>query len=89
MLRFGTLISILLLAAVNTTAQAQAYPSKPIRLVNAFAPGGASDVVARAFATKLTEYLGQQVTVEPARRRRRQHRRGDWSRAPRRTATRY
>ena len=44
---------------------AQSYPSKPIRMINAYAPGGASDVVARNFATKLTEYLGQQVTVDP------------------------
>jgi tripartite-type tricarboxylate transporter receptor subunit TctC len=35
-------------------------------MINAFAPGGASDVVARNFAGKLTEYLGQQVTVDPA-----------------------
>ena len=44
---------------------AQTYPAKPIRLINAYAPGGASDVVARAFAAKLTESLGQQVTVDP------------------------
>lgn len=65
MRRIGTLISIVLLAAAQAPAQAQSYPTKPIRLVNAFAPGGASDVVARAFAAKLTEYLGQQVAVEP------------------------
>jgi len=46
-------------------AGAQTYPSKPIRLINAYAPGGASDVVARAFAAKLTDLLGQQVTVDP------------------------
>jgi tripartite-type tricarboxylate transporter receptor subunit TctC len=37
---------------------------KNVRLINAYAPGGASDVVARSFAAKLTEYMGQQVTVE-------------------------
>ena len=63
MVRIGVLISIVL-AAATAPAQAQPYPSKPVRLINAFAPGGASDVVARSFANKLTDYLGRQVTVE-------------------------
>jgi tripartite-type tricarboxylate transporter receptor subunit TctC len=49
---------------VALTCNAQTYPTKPIRIVNAFAPGGASDVVARHFAQRLTETIGQQVTVE-------------------------
>jgi tripartite-type tricarboxylate transporter receptor subunit TctC len=53
-----------LAAAVASPSLAQNYPAKNVRLINAYAPGGASDVVARAFAQKLTEYLGQQVTVE-------------------------
>jgi tripartite-type tricarboxylate transporter receptor subunit TctC len=67
MTRFAIAISI---AALATTALAQtastgpAYPVKNVRLINAYAPGGASDVVARSFAAKLTEYMGQQVTVE-------------------------
>ena len=52
-------------AGVCGNVHAQTYPAKPIRLINAYAPGGASDVVARAFAAKLTESLGQQVTVDP------------------------
>jgi tripartite-type tricarboxylate transporter receptor subunit TctC len=64
-MRFGTLLFSMIAAAVQLPAFAQSWPAKPIRLVNAFAPGGASDVVARSFAAKLTEYLGQQVTVEP------------------------
>ena len=63
-MRSAALISIIL-AAAQAPALAQTYPVKPIRLINAFAPGGASDVVARSFAAKLTEYMGQQVTVEP------------------------
>lgn len=54
-----------IMAALSAAAHSQTYPSKPIRLINAYAPGGASDVVARAFAQKLTELLGQQVTVDP------------------------
>ena len=63
MTRFGSAIFVLA-AAVASPALAQNYPVKNVRLINAYAPGGASDVVARAFANKLTEYLGQQVTVE-------------------------
>ena len=64
MVRFGILILGMLAAAASLPGYAQPYPSKPVRLINAFAPGGASDVVARSFANKLTDYLGRQVTVE-------------------------
>ena len=62
---FAALSLSLLAAGISAHGHAQTYPAKPIRLINAYAPGGSSDVVARAFAAKLTESLGQQVTVDP------------------------
>jgi tripartite-type tricarboxylate transporter receptor subunit TctC len=49
---------------VPSLATAQDYPTKPIRMIVAQAAGGPTDVVARIFATKLTELLGQQLVVD-------------------------
>jgi tripartite-type tricarboxylate transporter receptor subunit TctC len=45
-------------------ASAQSYPGKPIRIVVPFAPGGITDVVARALGQRLAEAWGQQVVIE-------------------------
>ena len=45
-------------------ASAQQYPTKPIKIIAPFAPGGGTDFIARLIAQKLTERLGQQVIVE-------------------------
>ena len=53
-----------LIAATAGAVQAQTYPSKPIRMIVGFPPGGSNDIVARQMAPKLTQLLGAQVIVE-------------------------
>src|SRR5689334_11557728 len=52
------------LAVVATAAQAQTWPTRPIRLVVGFAPGGAADTVARAYGDHLGRALGQPIVIE-------------------------
>lgn len=56
--------SCVMLAAAATDALAQSYPSRPIRMVVALAAGGPTDTVARIFAAKLSDVMGQQVVVD-------------------------
>jgi tripartite-type tricarboxylate transporter receptor subunit TctC len=58
------LLSLLAVLGSHGAALAQAWPSKPIRLVIGFAPGGAADFVARTIAEPLGRLLGQPVAVE-------------------------
>ena len=58
------LLATLVLAGACANAAAQAYPTKPIRLVVGFAPGGAADFVARALGEHLGRALGQPIVVE-------------------------
>jgi tripartite-type tricarboxylate transporter receptor subunit TctC len=52
------------LPAVSRTGWAQSYPTRPVRLIVGFAPGGPNDIVARVIGQWLSERLGQQFVVE-------------------------
>jgi tripartite-type tricarboxylate transporter receptor subunit TctC len=58
------LAAVLLFLALGPLAQAQGYPTRPIRFITAAAQGGTSDILARTFAVHLTEALRQPVLVD-------------------------
>jgi len=65
MIRFKRLLcSALAALGVVAPAAAETYPARPVTMIVAYPPGGASDVIARVVAAKLSERLGQQVVVE-------------------------
>jgi tripartite-type tricarboxylate transporter receptor subunit TctC len=51
-------------AALAGHAWAQTYPAQPVKLVVPFAPGGATDILARTIGQRLAERLGQPVVIE-------------------------
>ena len=64
-MKYGHLAAILVLAlTLATTVSAQGYPSKPIRFVVPYAPGGNTDILARLLGQKLSEAWGQQVIID-------------------------
>ena len=58
------LFAAALLAVPGALGQAPAYPTKPIKLVVPFSPGGASDLTARTLAQRMGESMGQSIVVE-------------------------
>jgi len=52
------------LTLAANAALAQEYPSKPVRMVVGFPPGGGTDVVARILAPRLSELLGQPIVID-------------------------
>jgi len=62
--RLIPLLMLCVAVCLPGAVMAQAYPSKPIRLIVPFPPGGAVDILGRAIATKLGDALGQQVVIE-------------------------
>ena len=60
----GRAITAALLLTVSAVAVAQAFPSRPIRLVVPAAPGGGTDILARLLSPELTKQFGQQIVIE-------------------------
>ncbi|HYG53740.1 MAG TPA: tripartite tricarboxylate transporter substrate-binding protein, partial [Burkholderiales bacterium] len=58
------LFRFVFLLAVAASASAQDWPTKPVKFVSPYPPGGSVDPLARLFAAKLTESLKQQFIVE-------------------------
>src|SRR3954464_3303665 len=63
-MRILSLLHLIALATLGTTAQAQTYPNKPIRILIAQAPGSATDVISRVIGNRLSENLGQPIVIE-------------------------
>ena len=61
---FKKFVAVLALACAPALALAQAYPSKPVRLVVPYSPGGGADNAARILATRLSTTLGQTVVID-------------------------
>jgi tripartite-type tricarboxylate transporter receptor subunit TctC len=57
-------VMVILLLALPATALAQNYPTKPIRMIVGYAPGGGSDIMGRLIAPHITKALGQPIVVE-------------------------
>jgi tripartite-type tricarboxylate transporter receptor subunit TctC len=58
------LLTVLLLACAAAPGWAQSYPNKPVRILVGYAPGGGTDIMARAIGVKLTDTLKQQFVIE-------------------------
>jgi tripartite-type tricarboxylate transporter receptor subunit TctC len=61
-LRFGLLLSVCTI--LSSIASAETYPTRPIRLISPFAPGGGNDIISRTLGAAISKTLGQSVVVD-------------------------
>ena len=64
-MRLDRRLAVLLLACASCLASAQGYPHKPIRIIDAFVPGGITELLARLIGQKISDDWGHPVIVEP------------------------
>ncbi|MGZ9014266.1 MAG: hypothetical protein ACXW2L_18630, partial [Burkholderiales bacterium] len=64
MIQLYRAITVALLGALALSCAAQTYPSKPVRVIIVFPPGGSNDVTARIVFSKMAEITGQQFVLE-------------------------
>src|SRR5258708_2525275 len=62
--KLGRSVAALALCALHVGAQAQAWPSKPIRIIVPFTPGSGTDIIARTVTERLSPQLGQPIVIE-------------------------
>src|SRR5690349_12344122 len=63
-MRFAVIAALIIASSPLLAAPAETYPSRPVRLIVPYAPGGSSDITARAVGQKLSELLGQQFVID-------------------------
>jgi tripartite-type tricarboxylate transporter receptor subunit TctC len=61
---FVSHVTFALLAALSAPAQSAEYPSRPLRMIVPYSPGGNADIMARLVGQRLGENLGQQVVID-------------------------
>ena len=60
----STALAMALAAATPPAAEAQTYPSRPLRMIVPFTPGGSTDIYARALSPRVADALGQQIVID-------------------------